>query len=92
MNKHFILLAALLGGFSVSIEAQRPALLADDLYIEGKQLYLHNHFCDFNPNYYVFFFPCYIDGNCVRCFYCLLSPATHAHCYISTTLFYCCEA
>ena len=44
MNKHFILLAALLGGFSVSIEAQRPALLADDLYIEGKQLYLHNHY------------------------------------------------
>lgn len=44
MNKHFILLTALLGGLSATTQAQRPAQTAEDLYSEGKQLYLHNHY------------------------------------------------
>lgn len=44
MNKHFILLSALLGSLSVGAQAQRPAWTANDLYTEGKQLYLHSNY------------------------------------------------
>ena len=44
MNKHFILLTALLGTLSGSVGAQRPAYTADELYTEGKQLYLRGNY------------------------------------------------
>ena len=44
MNKHFILLTALLGTLSGSVGAQRPAYTADELYTEGKQLYLQGNY------------------------------------------------
>ena len=45
MNKHFILLAMLLGGLSSNaVKAQRPATTADELYIEGTQLYLRGYY------------------------------------------------
>ncbi len=44
MNKHFILLTALLGTLSGSVGAQRPARTVDELYAEGKQLYLRQHY------------------------------------------------
>lgn len=42
MNKHLILLATLMGGLSV--KAQQPAQTADELYQEGRQLYLRSHY------------------------------------------------
>lgn len=44
MNKHFILLTALLGGLYGTIRAQHPTQTADELYAEGKQLYLRHHY------------------------------------------------
>lgn len=44
MNKHFILLTALLGTLSGSVGAQRPSRTADELYTEGKQLYLRGNY------------------------------------------------
>lgn len=44
MNKHFILLTALLGNLSGTVQAQHPTQTADELYAEGKQLYLRQHY------------------------------------------------
>lgn len=44
MNKHFILLTALLGTLSGSVGAQRPARTAEELYAEGSQLYLRGKY------------------------------------------------
>ena len=44
MNKHRILLAALLGGFTFSVQAQQPAATANELYTEGVHLYRNGHY------------------------------------------------
>ena len=44
MNKHRILLAALLGGFAFSVQAQQPAVTANELYTEGIHLYRNGHY------------------------------------------------
>lgn len=44
MNKHRILLAALLGGFAFSVQAQQPAATANELYTEGIDLYRNGHY------------------------------------------------
>lgn len=44
MNRHFILLTALLGTLSGNVGAQRPARTAGELYAEGTQLYLRGKY------------------------------------------------
>ncbi len=44
MNKHFILLTALLGTLAGNAVGQRPARTADELYAEGTQLYLRGNY------------------------------------------------
>lgn len=58
MNKHFILLTALLGTLSGSVGAQRPSRTADELYTEGKQLYLRGNYAAAEQTLEQFSSPC----------------------------------